>query len=119
MSEKAKTFIDAEIKDGHLDKFVQYCAKFGKSYVNQAEFKLRLRNWKQAEKFIEQFSSSQFKVGHNKFSDWSDKEYEKILGFAAPAEKMTKNFAPRPSNTLEIASSIDWTANGMVSEVAD
>lgn len=98
-----------------------YCAKFGKSYVNQSEFKARLNNWKQAEKFIRKFSdgaSHHFKVGHNKFSDWTDKEFEKILGFAAPAEKKTKNYASR-SNTLDIAGSIDWTAKGMVSAVQD
>lgn len=67
-----------------------YCSKFGKSYINQPEFKLRLYYWKQADNFIKQNSwdaNSHFKVGHNKFSDLSPQEYEKMLGYAEPAEK--------------------------------
>ena len=56
-------------------------------------------------------------MAHNIFSDWTDVEYEKLLGYAAPAEKKTKNYA-RASNTAEAADSIDWKELGMVSPVS-
>ena len=40
------------IADGTVDRFVRYCAKFGKSYIDNEEFKLRLINWKRADDFI-------------------------------------------------------------------
>ena len=53
LKEKAKAlkkamseFIKTELENGDLDKFVQYCAEFGKSYVNKLEFKARLWQWK-------------------------------------------------------------------------
>jgi len=37
-----KEFVKTELADGDLEKFVQFCADFGKSYINKIEFKLRL-----------------------------------------------------------------------------
>ena len=82
-------FVDAEIADGDVQKFVSYCAKFGKSYIDQPEFKLRLYNWKKTEKFIQEQNwnaRSHFKVGHNKFSDWTRQEMSKNLGYSEPLE---------------------------------
>ena len=96
IKEKAKTFIEAEIASGDLERFVKYCADFGKSYVNQQEFKFRLYNWKQTEKFIESMAwhtRRSYQVAHNVFSDWSQQEYEKMLGYAAPVEKKAKSVA--------------------------
>ncbi len=43
-------------------------------------------------------------MAHNKFSDWSAKEYEKLLGFAQPMDKKTKNVARMPEgNTVRVA----------------
>ena len=38
--------------DGTVDRFAKYLAKFSKSYIDQAEFKLRLINWKKTDDFI-------------------------------------------------------------------
>jgi len=59
-------------------------------------------------------------VAHNKFSDWSDREYEKLRGFAEVAEKKAKNIARMPEgNTARVASKVDWREKGMVGEVTD
>jgi hypothetical protein len=110
-TEKAKGFIDQEEQDGDLEKFSAYCTQFGKSYINLNDFKMRLKNWKQTDKFIQSMSwdaRRHFSVAHNIFSDWTDAEYEQLLGFAASAEKKTKNYAST-SNTSVIAESIDWS----------
>ena len=113
-----------------MERFVQYCAEFGKSYINQQEFKMRLFNWKKSDEFIkaqEWDVRRDYKVGHNKFSDWSDREYQKLLGFAQPAEQKAKNVVAWTSdesmgysaNGARVAQSIDWRENGVVSPVAD
>ena len=87
---KMDEFVKTELDNGDLERFQQYCAEFGKSYINKLEFKGRLWQWKQADKFIkskEWNARATFKVAHNKFSDWAKHEYEQMLGYAAPAEK--------------------------------
>lgn len=41
-----KEFVKTELDNGDLERFVQYCGKFGKSYINKIEFKARLWQWK-------------------------------------------------------------------------
>ncbi len=111
MAEKAKTFIEQEEQNGEMQKFLKFCADFGKSYINQSEFKMRLWNWRQSEKYIKENSwdkREHYKLAHNKFSDYSEKEFSKLLGYALPAEKKAKNIARMP-NSANIADSIDWT----------
>lgn len=82
-------------------------------------------NWKRIDKFIEDNQwrgAKHFKVGHNKFSDWTEGEYQKLLGFAAPAEKQAKNYmmpAHMMRNGHRVADSIDWRDYGYVGEVQD
>ena len=82
---------------------------------------MRLWNWKQSEKYIKEHSwdaRAHYKLAHNKFSDYSEKEFSKLLGYAQPAEKKAKNIARMP-NSANIADSIDWVQKGMVSSVQD
>jgi len=104
-----------------MEKFIKYCADFGKSYINRDEFALRLRNWKRTEKFIQSKAwdaRSHYKVGHNKFSDWTQAEYEKLLGYALPMEKKAKSYETR-RNSSTVADSIDWTDQGYAGNVQD
>lgn len=83
--------------DADVDAFVRYCAEFGKSYINQTEFKMRLKSWKKADDFIKKHNwnpRASYFVSHNKFSDWTQREYEKLLGFAPGVDKQTKDVAP-------------------------
>jgi len=78
-------------------------------------------NWKQSEKFIQENSwdkRAHYKLAHNKFSDWSEKEFSKLLGYAQPVERQAKNIARMP-NSANIEESVDWRAQGMVSDVHD
>ena len=82
---------------------------------------MRMFNWKQSEKFIQENSwdkRAHYKLAHNKFSDWSEKEFSKLLGYAMPAEKQAKNIARMP-NSANIEESVDWRSKGMVSDVND
>ena len=85
-----KEFVASELEAGDMERFVQYCSDFGKSYINKSAFKARLWQWKQSDKFIKENSwnaRAHYKLAHNKFSDWTAKEYNMLLGYAQPAEK--------------------------------
>ncbi len=59
--------------------FATYTAKWGKSYTNEAEYNLRFRNWKEADLFINNYSNPTMKVAHNRFSDWTQEEKDRML----------------------------------------
>merc|ERR1711990_453314 len=75
---QAETFVDTQIEQIDIDEFTQYLAKFGKSYIDFEQFQQRLKNWKATDKFIWEHSwnkGSNYKLAHNKFSDWSQAEF--------------------------------------------
>ena len=79
-------------------------------------------NWKKTDKFIQEKNwdpNAHYTVGHNKFSDWTQAEYQKLLGYAAPAEKQAKNYMmpAHMSNGETVADSIDWRDQGFVGPV--
>ena len=63
--------------------FVQYLNEFGKSYGTKEEFMFRLDAFKKQRKAI--LGHDEAKTGHsvvlNEFSDWTDAEYKRMLGF--------------------------------------
>ena len=124
LAKEMKDFVKSELGDGDLERFVQYCSDFGKSYINKVEFKARLWQWKQNDKYIKKVSWDErrhYKIAHNKFSDWSKHEYESLLGYAQPAEKKAKNIArmPETNDDTSVADSVDWSQLGFVSDVVD
>jgi len=58
-------------------KFMQFVSKFAKNYDTVEEWMTRMKNWLETEKAIEEHNAKQssYKLGHNKFSDWSAEEW--------------------------------------------
>ena len=57
-------------------------------------------------------------AGHNKMSDWTDAEYNRLMGYrpsAFPAETV----ASVPSEHVNAADYIDWRTLGAVTPVKD
>ena len=103
-----------------MEKFIKYCADFGKSYINRDEFAFRLNNWKETEKFIESRSWKgryHYKVGHNKFSDWTDTEYRALLTYRPKNTYRTQE--PTLLDTSDLPASINWVEKGGVNAVQD
>jgi len=42
---------------------------------------MRQRLWQQTDDFIQNYNPSGFTMKHNKFSDWTDEERKKMLGY--------------------------------------
>ena len=80
---------DINIPDGisaHMTEFLEYCAKFGKTYATREETMLRLKNYFVTDAEIKQAmvqinennkgrkEKDKLKLAHNKWSDWSKEE---------------------------------------------
>jgi len=65
--------------------FLGYITEFGKSYNTVAEYEHRLENFAVMHSFIQVRNAEQndYKVGHNKMSDWTHEEYKSILTYKA------------------------------------
>ena len=97
--------------------FMRYITKFNKRYDTVEEFNLRKELYKFADHEIEEFNarSTTSKMGHNKFSDWTEDEYQQLMGFLneAPLNEGNKTMTFEPTEETEV----DWVAKGAVTEV--
>ena len=82
-------------------QFINYVAKFGKSYATVEEYNARLAIFVQKNAEINRINAEQssFKLGLNKFTDYTDAEYKKLLGYK-PAALTTLPPWPRSSLIL-------------------
>ena len=75
-------------------EFVNYAARFNKAYEEIEEYALRLERFIYWHRIINEHNASNgpnFILGHNQFSDWTDDEYEAILGYKPEADKSVNN----------------------------
>ena len=108
--------------------YLRYLAKYNKAYFTQEEFDFRHSIFRDKLVWIEEFNSSnQMSVaGINKFTDWTDAEYQKLLGYKS------RNIKPEPhmlkSSNIEstpikfyktLQNDIDWRENDAVAPIVD
>ena len=101
-------------------KFINFVAKFGKSYGTVEEYQFRLEQFaiKEAEMAKENAEQSSYILAHNKMSDWTDAEYKRILG----AKKQTEGVEAKhiESNAVpSFATGVNWINAGAVNAVKD
>ena len=100
-------------------EFMEHLTKYGKSYITVEEFMARQELYAAVDAEIKEHNAtdSLYKMGHNKFSDWT--EYEK---------KQLKGHKPNPNKevleleideTLETPKSVDWREKNAVTPVKD
>jgi len=101
-------------------KFINYVATHAKSYGTKEEYSFRLEQFAKAEKFIAESNAveANFRLGHNKFSDYTHDEYKKMLGYK-PTE--TDQSAPVhfANATPSFATGVNWVTDGAVTPVKD
>ena len=100
-------------------RFINYVAKFGKSYGTKEEYAFRLQQFaiKDAEMQIINEEETTFTVGHNKFSDWTSAEFKRILGFKK--NNLIVDHAPEEITNVAAPDSVNWTTAGAVTPVKD
>ena len=65
------------------EEFINYIARFGKSYATKDEFQKRAQQFLKAKSRIMLATATPtttYRLGLNEFSDWTDEEFEVMLG---------------------------------------
>jgi len=97
--------------------FMKYCSEHNKSYSSMEEFKMRFEFFKKAEVKIQEHSQKNdvgYQLGHTQFSDWSDKEFNGILG----TRKVSRERRPvYHAGAATIPTSWDWRNHNAVTPV--
>ena len=97
-------------------RYMEYLAFHSKSYITSEEFAARKALFAETDAFINSHNEteSSFKLGHNKFSDFTEHERQQLLGYIAP-EEVEEPVWLEPTNDA----SVDWRAKGAVTPIKD
>jgi C1A family cysteine protease len=97
--------------------FIQYVAKYGKSYGTRAEFEFRSAQFaKSLENIASHSENASHQVGINQFSDWTQTEMKRLLGYRAQDKKKLVRSSVLLSEE-NLADSLDWRTKGAVTPV--
>jgi C1A family cysteine protease len=101
-------------------EFLNFIAQHSKSYNTIEEYNLRLAHWTNTNNFINEETNKglNFKLGHNKFSDWSRTEYTAQLGYLRQQEA-TEAQTMVALSADALPASVNWVTNGAVNPIQD
>jgi cathepsin L len=102
--------------------FMRYIVEFNKEYDTVEEFNMRKANFVKAHEEIMELNNQNgsLSVRHNKFSDYTEKEYQKMLGLrnmALPNIQGVEQHEYSESNALP--ETVNWVTAGKVSPIQD
>jgi C1A family cysteine protease len=98
--------------------FLGYITQFGKSYSTMAEYEHRLANFAMKHSFIQGHNAeeSSYKLGHNKFSDMTQEEYETFLTYK-PKQVQAEEFVGYDAG--KVYGAVDFRNGSCLSPVQD
>lgn len=101
------------------EEFLNYIAKYGKSYATKDEFQKRAQQFLKAKARIMLATATPtttFRLGLNEFSDWTDEEFSTMLGSTDDEpEEYQQHIKILEENGLP--DSVDWRQKGVVNPV--
>lgn len=118
--------ITLAIVPSHIESLFQdHMARYNLQYGTPEEYAFRLNIFADKHGKLAQINAenANFEVGHNKFSDWTDQEYQRLLGFKRTQRHHLRLYGVTPSKAptfLEeekVPQSIDWRKLGAVNPV--
>ncbi|CAI2373112.1 unnamed protein product [Moneuplotes crassus] len=102
--------------------FGAYTTEFNKNYQSEEEYNFRKNIFEANLKTINEHNAKgvSFTMGTNAFTDWTDEEYKRMLGYKSnrntPQE--FRNLGDLPTNCKNLPrKSIDWRDEGIVTDV--
>jgi C1A family cysteine protease len=103
-------------------RFINYVAKFGKSYGTQEEYAFRLEQFARIDAKIQESNAieANFTLGHNKFSDYTHEEYKKMLGYKpVTATEAADEIVSNDNEIPTFDKGVNWVTGGAVTPVKD
>jgi len=100
-------------------EYLKFVAKYGKSYGTKEEFEFRgdvFKNTLAALAEVNSQNDNTFRVGVNKFADWTPAEYKRMLSYKPIRGDKTAAYS---AENVSIPDSIDWRTHGAVNPVQD
>jgi len=99
-------------------EFIRYVAEYGKSYGTRAEFEFRQAQFKQTLTKVAEHNSENgtSTVGINQFSDKTEAEMKRMLGYKAEMKKLSVQAAIE-LDTTDLADSVNWVEKNAVTPV--
>merc|ERR1719476_609178 len=96
--------------------FFGYITQFGKSYGSMEEYTFRLAQFARNHQIIAEHNvkESNFKLGHNNMSDWSEAEYHQLLTYKEVEQPEVAFYGLNDTYTP-----VDWVAKGAVNAIQD
>ena len=101
--------------------FIQHMANESISYGTKEEYEFRFDIFKKTENDINEINSNPentFTAGHNKFSTYTDSEFNKMLG-GLPSDEEFEGASVMELSTDNLAANVDWRSKGAVNSVKD
>merc|ERR1719491_684168 len=111
----------AEVLSAEFMHFIDYVAKYNKTYGSVEDFDFRLEQFLRTHAFIEEINNSATEThtaGHNKFSDWTEEEFKAIQGLKSHHTANLEVSVKVPI-VEDLPASVDWRVEGKVSGVKD
>jgi len=107
----------ASAMETYRAQFMSHIMEFGLSYGTVEEYEFRFEQFMRKQEHIEEqnASNSTYVAGHNKFSTWTQEEFERMLGYKPVDVEMP--VAAYPENASY--QPVDWVKAGKVSPVQD
>ena len=101
-------------------RFINYVAKFSKSYGTKEEYAFRFEQFARNELAIQESNAkeSSFVLAHNKFSDYTTDEYKKMLGYKTITTNMSAA-TDISNNVPSFVDGVNWVEDGAVTPVKD
>lgn len=115
-SEGSQLFLSERISDDEM-AYMKYVTEWGKSYGTKAEFDFRFEQFKKTLAKMEYHNAEnahKSTVAHNIFSDWTEAEYKKLLGYKG---KQTNNEEAEVLDTSNLEDEVNWVTKGAVTPV--
>jgi len=115
-SEASSLFLSERVTEEEM-MYMQYVTEWGKSYGTKAEFEFRLEQFKQTHAKMAEHNAQNggSTVGHNMFSDWTENEYKKMLGYKSQPNLLKEE--AEELDTSNLADSVNWVTKGAVTGV--
>ena len=109
--------------DNSEKSFIEYIAKFGKSYKSKEEYNYRLsifeKNYAEVMHHnLLQSTQESYSKGLTHLADWSEEEYKNLLGYRLDIRQSLFRKEPvQFSSETEVPNSVDWRAGKAVTPV--